>query len=66
VTGVIGARIPVVAGIVGGDRLDPLDVIGIALALLAIILVTRQRRTPGWAASAGPVGHGWRRPACSS
>ena len=47
VTGVIGAGIPVVAGIVGGDRLEPLDLIGIALALLAVILVTRPAQDAG-------------------
>lgn len=41
VSGVIGAGIPVVVGFLTGDRLDPTDVIGIALALVAVALVTR-------------------------
>ena len=41
VSGVIGAGIPVVVGFLTGDRLDPTDVIGIVLALVAVALVTR-------------------------
>ncbi len=41
VTGVVGAGIPVVAGALTGDRLRPTDAAGIALALVAVVLVSR-------------------------
>jgi drug/metabolite transporter (DMT)-like permease len=37
----VGAGLPVVAGAIFGDRLSVADVIGIGLALIAIVLVTR-------------------------
>jgi drug/metabolite transporter (DMT)-like permease len=41
VSGVVGAGLPVVVGIATGDRLKPTDLAGIALALVAVVLVTR-------------------------
>lgn len=41
IAAVVGAGLPVIAGAVFGERLTGADVIGIALALLAIVLVTR-------------------------
>jgi len=40
-TGVIGAGFPVVIGAITGDRLRPTDVVGIAVALVAVVLVAR-------------------------
>jgi uncharacterized membrane protein len=47
VTAVVGAAVPVVVGLATGDRPGPLAVLGIAVALVAITLVSRS----------GPVGH---------
>jgi drug/metabolite transporter (DMT)-like permease len=41
VTGVIGAGLPVVVGAVTGDQLRPTDALGIAVALVAVVLVAR-------------------------
>ena len=41
VAGVVGAGLPVVAGALTGDRLKPTELIGIALALIAVVLVSR-------------------------
>ncbi|MGZ6266681.1 MAG: DMT family transporter [Candidatus Limnocylindrales bacterium] len=38
---IVGVGLPVMAGTLTGDRLRPQDIAGIALALLAIVLVTR-------------------------
>jgi drug/metabolite transporter (DMT)-like permease len=38
---VVGAALPVVAGAIVGDRLRVVDIAGIALALVAVVLVTR-------------------------
>jgi drug/metabolite transporter (DMT)-like permease len=40
-TGVIGAGFPVVVGAITGDQLRPTDALGIALALVAVVLVAR-------------------------
>jgi drug/metabolite transporter (DMT)-like permease len=42
VTGLLSAAIPVLAGIVRGERPEPVALVGIAVALLAIVLVSRQ------------------------
>lgn len=41
VSGVIGAGLPVVVGAITGDQLRPTDGLGIALALVAVVLVAR-------------------------
>jgi drug/metabolite transporter (DMT)-like permease len=41
IAAVVGAGLPVIAGAIFGDRLTPADVVGVGLALLAIVLVTR-------------------------
>ncbi len=41
VTGVLGAGLPVVVGALTGDHLRPTDAAGIALALVAVVLVAR-------------------------
>jgi len=41
IAAVVGAGLPVIAGALFGERLSGADVIGIGLALLAIVLVTR-------------------------
>ncbi len=46
-TGVIGAGFPVVIGAITGDRLRPTDALGIAVALVAVVLVARPARDIG-------------------
>jgi drug/metabolite transporter (DMT)-like permease len=38
---VIGAGLPAAAGILGGDQLSPVQMLGIALALVSVVLVSR-------------------------
>ena len=47
VAGVLGAGLPVVAGALTGDRLEPTDMAGIALALVAVVLVSRPANDVG-------------------
>jgi drug/metabolite transporter (DMT)-like permease len=47
VTGLLAAAIPVLAGVAHGERPPPLALAGIGLALLAIVLVSREAAQPG-------------------
>lgn len=47
VSGVVGAGLPVVAGVLTGDRLKATDLAGITLALVAVVLVTRTASDAG-------------------
>lgn len=47
VSAVIGAGLPVVAGALGGDRLSPNEAAGIAIALVAVALVSRPAADAG-------------------
>ena len=44
IAAVVGAGVPVVVGAFTGDRLRPVDVVGVGLALVALVLVTRPTR----------------------
>jgi drug/metabolite transporter (DMT)-like permease len=56
-TAVCAVVIPVMAGVLGGDRLAPMTMSGIGLAVLAIVLVSREtsRMPPGSARLPGTV-----------
>jgi drug/metabolite transporter (DMT)-like permease len=52
-TAVCGVSIPVVAGILLGERPSPLTAAGMALALVAIVLVSQEKRAAGQGSSRG-------------
>jgi drug/metabolite transporter (DMT)-like permease len=52
-TAVCGVSIPVVAGIVLGERPSPLTAAGMVLALVAIVLVSQEKRADGQGSSRG-------------
>jgi drug/metabolite transporter (DMT)-like permease len=54
-TAVCGVSIPVVAGILLGERPSPLTAAGMALALVAIVLVSQEKRSAGQGSSRGIV-----------
>jgi drug/metabolite transporter (DMT)-like permease len=47
ITAVIGSAFPVVVGIVRGDRLSALQLVGIAIALLAVVLISLSTEASG-------------------
>ena len=54
-TAVCGVSIPVVAGILLGERPSALTAVGMVLALVAIVLVSQEKRTHGQGSSRGIV-----------
>jgi drug/metabolite transporter (DMT)-like permease len=54
-----GAIVPVLAGLAGGDRPDPVQLAGIPVVLVGIVLAARRPRTPDTAAVPTSRGLGW-------
>lgn len=64
ITGVLGAGVPVLAGLAAGERPGPPALIGIVLGMVAVVVITRAPDDPaGTAAGAGP---GTRAPAAAA
>jgi drug/metabolite transporter (DMT)-like permease len=56
VTGLLSAAIPVLAGVARGERPEPVALVGIAVALIAIVLVSREAAGDAGESSAGAGG----------
>jgi drug/metabolite transporter (DMT)-like permease len=55
-----GAAVPVIVGLVGGERPSVLQAVGIGTAMVGVVLVTYERRKAGEATSAEAAGGGKR------